>query len=558
MHRSAAASLLVPLLAAPLLAQGVARVSLDETGGDADGASTNRSISQDGRYVAFASEASNLVPGDMNGFSDVFVRDRALGTTVRVSVDENGDDPDAPCTAPAISADGRFVAFVSAATDLVSGDGNGKADVFLRDLVTGTTVRISVDSSGADSNGDSSGPWLDADGDVVVFASLATDLVPSDTNNVQDIFVRDVAASATTRVSVSSSGVQANNRSVRGSVSQDGRMVAFSSSADNLVPSDGNNRADVFVRDRANGTTLRASVNDNGWGGNGTSGDPEISGDGNLVVFDSVADNLVPNDGNWRSDVFVRDLVNGTTTRLSLDGAGLEGDGDSYEASIDYDGSIVTFVSEAENLVAGDTNLLADVYVRHVALNATRRLSLSPLGAEPDAECRQPQISADGYVVSFHSAAGSLDPDDENGVVDVFAHATCEVRYAEFGVGLAGAGGYVPRLYGDDGSGFFGSSVHIRDGIGFAHGFLWAGLATEDQLLFGGHFYIDFDQLYVPIPTLLDGAVGVPGAGTLDLELGDVTALAGMTVYSQLTLLDAAAPKGVSMSKGLQVDFVSR
>jgi Tol biopolymer transport system component len=546
------------VMTAALHAQGVSRVSLDPTGSDADAPSTNRAISGDGRYVAFASAATNLVSGDGNGFSDVFVRDRQIGTTIRASVSTTGGDADGASTAPTISADGRFVAFASTATNLVAGDGNGFQDIFVRDLQTGTTIRASVDKNGGDSDGDSAAPWIDADGGVIAFSSSATDLVNGDTNKLQDIFVRDLVAGTTVRASVSSNGTQAKNRSVRPSLSGDGMRVAFSSLADNLVAGDSNNKADIFVHDLWTGSTIRASVSDGGVGGNGTSGDPELSGDGNKVVFDSLASNLVSNDTNVRQDVFVRDLVNDTTTRISVDDAGNEGDDDSFEATINFDGSIVAFASDATNLVPGDTNGTTDIFASYLALPAMRRLSLSNLGVESDGACHQPELSSDGYVVSFESDATSLDPNDGNGLTDVYAHATDEAKFTEFGVGLAGAGGFVPHLYGDDGSGFFGATVHIRDGLGFAHGLLWIGLATSDVTIFGGHFYVDLGSFFVPVPILLDGVVAVPGDGSLDIPAGDLTPFAGITCYVQLALIDPAAVKGISLSNALELDLVSR
>src|SRR5262249_38706966 len=170
----------------------------------------NPSISSDGRYVAFDSAASNLVSGDTNGATDVFVHDRLTGATTRVSTDSNAAQGDGASSKPSISADGRYVVFLSAADNLVSGDTNGATDVFMHDLVTGVTTRVSTDSSGAQGNGSSSNASISSDGRYVAFASAASNLVPSDTNGVPDIFVRDTQAGVTTRVSVDSSGVQGN------------------------------------------------------------------------------------------------------------------------------------------------------------------------------------------------------------------------------------------------------------------------------------------------------------------------------------------------------------
>jgi len=303
---------------------------------------------------------------------------------------------------------------------------------------------------------------------------------------------------------------------------------------------------------------VRASCNDAGTGGIGASGDPEISGDGTKVVFDSFASNLVPNDLNNQQDIFLRDLVAGTTIRISVDSAGVEADNDSYEASTNVDGSIVVFMSHAENLVVGDFNDVTDVYARHLAAGLTRRLSLSNAGTEPDAFSNQPSISADGQVVCFQSPSGVLDPNDGNGYQDVFEHATCEILFTEFGTGHPGAGGIVPHLFGIDGSGFHGASVHIEDGVGFAHGLLWVGLGTSTVKVFGGNFYVDLSQFFVPIPILLDGVVGQPGDGSFDFDAGDLSAFLGFSAYIQVMLLDDAASRDISMSNALEMEFVGR
>jgi Tol biopolymer transport system component len=291
-----------------LLTRTTSRVSVDSEGRQANGPSFGPVISADGRFVAFESAATNLVPGDTNGFSDIFVRDLTAGTTTRVSVDSAGRQANGKSFRPVISADGRHVAFESVATNLVPGDTNGLSDVFVRDLMTGKTTRVSVDSVGRQANGPSSSAAISADGRFVAFESDATNLVVGDTNGKRDVFVYDLLTRTTSRVSVDLAERQANGPSFNAAISGDGRFVAFESDASNLVPGDSNLKRDVFVRDLMAGTTTRASVDSAGRQANGSSSGASISGDGRFVVFDSDAFNLVPNDTNGKQDVFVHDL----------------------------------------------------------------------------------------------------------------------------------------------------------------------------------------------------------------------------------------------------------
>ncbi|HXQ32463.1 MAG TPA: hypothetical protein VN843_00440, partial [Anaerolineales bacterium] len=230
------------------------------------------------------------------------------GNTTRVSVHSIGTEANSLSTNPSISADGRYITFISFATNLVSGDTNSTWDVFVHDLQTGTTMRVSVDSSGVDGNGFSGGPSISGDGRFVAFQSSATNLVTGDTNEKVDIFVHDMQTGTTERVSVHSSGVEGDSLSDGSSISADGRYVAFNSQATNLVPGDTNGTIDVFVHDRQTGTTTRVSVHSSGTqaDGNGSSAS-SISGDGRYITFISDATNLVANDTNARGDIFVHD-----------------------------------------------------------------------------------------------------------------------------------------------------------------------------------------------------------------------------------------------------------
>jgi Tol biopolymer transport system component len=254
----------------------ITRVSVDSAGNQGNQGPfsfTSPSISPDGRFVAFYSYATNLVPGDTNNHRDIFVRDTLTNTITRVSVDSAGNQANEDSFSPSISTDGRFVAFESLATNLVPGDTNDNPDIFVRDTLTNTTTRVSLDSAGNQADTElykgSGFPSISADGRFVAFYSASADFVPGDTNATYDIFVRDTLTNTTTRVSVDSAGNQGNNNSVdqftpsgssSPSISADGRFVAFQSYSSNLVPGDTNDKPDIFVRDTLTNTTTRVSL----------------------------------------------------------------------------------------------------------------------------------------------------------------------------------------------------------------------------------------------------------------------------------------------------------
>jgi len=401
-------------------AQHTARVSVDSAGSEGNNLSYQPSISGDGRFVAFESAATNLVGGDTNGFQDVFVHDGQTGTTERVSVDSAGLEGNSGSSNASISADGRFVAFMSWASNLVPGDTNFKSDIFVHDRQTGTTDRISVDSSGTQGNGNCGNPSISADGGFVAFWSYSTKLVSGDTNGYGDIFVRDRQSGTTERVSVDSAGKQANQSSLYSSISADGQLVAFDSAASNLVSGDTNRAIDVFVHDRQSGTTERVSVDSSGSQGDGDSRLPSISSNGQVVAFESDADDLVPGDSNALIDIFVHDRPSGATERVSVDSGGVEGNGNSGWPSISSDGQIVAFASYSSNLISGDANAVGDVFVRDRAYGTTGRVSLSSNGKEGNAESYQPSISRDARLITFASYASNLVSGDTNVYLDTF------------------------------------------------------------------------------------------------------------------------------------------
>ncbi|MDH5445456.1 MAG: Ig-like domain-containing protein [Gammaproteobacteria bacterium] len=344
----------------------IKRVSVDSSGSEIAGDSYEATTSADGRYVAFSSDATNLVTGDTNGHSDVFVHDSQTGTTTRVSVDSSGKQAINGNSYPhSISSDGRYVAFRSSATNLVANDTNGQRDIFVHDTQTGSTTRVNVDSSGNQTvNGHSYAPSISADGRYVAFHSSATNLVADDTNGQADIFMHDTQTNTTIRVNVGPSGSQANFHSTTPSISANGRYVAFESSATNLIAVDTNDVDDVFVHDTQAGTTTRVSVDSSGTQAiNGRSHSPSISADGRYVAFESYATNLVTNDTNGQRDIFVHDTKTGTTTRVNINSSNTQAMSyDGENASISADGRYVVFESTASNLVNSDTNVQYDVF----------------------------------------------------------------------------------------------------------------------------------------------------------------------------------------------------
>jgi Tol biopolymer transport system component len=401
-------------------AQVTTRASVDSNGVQGNSQSYRASLSADGRYVAFTSNSSNLVAGDTNGAYDVFVHDCLSGTTECASLNLSGVPGGFDAVVPSISGDGRYVVFQSLDADLVTGDTNGFIDIFVRDRQNGTTERVSVSSTGVQANQDCGYPSISADGRYVAFASTANNLVASDTNAASDVFVHDRQTGATERVSVSSAGLQGNLGSGFAALSGNGRYAAFQSDATDLVANDINGSTDIFVRDRQNGTTERASLDSFGQAWSGDSRSPSISGDGRFVAFESDAAFLVPNDTNTHTDIFVHDSRNGTTERVSVNTAGVQGDRDSDQASISADGLCVAFYSAATNFYPGDTNLRYDAFVHDRQSGVTECASVNGAGAQGDYDSFTPSISADGNFVGFQSYATNLVAGDTNVASDIF------------------------------------------------------------------------------------------------------------------------------------------
>jgi hypothetical protein len=394
-------------------------LSVSDAGEQGNDISIARTISADGRYVVFDSTADNLVADDFNTQPDVFVHDTVNGTTARVSVDSDGNEAidGGYIQTATISGDGRYIGFSSFAANLVAEDNNFANDVFIHDIQTRITSRVSVGPEGVEANDPSFGPSISNDGKYLAFTSAANNLVDGDTDPgyKQDIFVRDLISGVNSIVSVDSAGNQGNSRSFNSSISGDGRYIAFESLSNNLVLNDTNSYDDIFVHDRTTGTTTRVSVSSEGIQGNYGSNMPSISNDGRYVGFVSRASTLVTDDTNSWNDIFVHDRNTGETTRVSVDSDGGQSNGPTYVPSISADGRYVAFDSAATNLVPDDTNSAIDIFIHDRETGITRRVSTDAMGVESNGSSYRPSLSADGHYIIFDSQAGNLVSNDING-----------------------------------------------------------------------------------------------------------------------------------------------
>ena len=421
-------------------AQTTTWVSMNSDGYDSEDRSDMPSISGDGRYVAFQSHSS-LVPEDTTWYTDIYVYDLQAEQLSRVSVTPEGVSANGWNDDPWISANGRHVAFISTATNLIADDTNGYADIYVYDRETGLSHRVSIDSEGNQSNSHSSKPTTSFDGRYVAFTSGADNLVLDDTNGVSDVFVYDHTTGDMTRVSVDSEGNQGNMRSTSPSISADGRFVSFMSEASNLIPDDTNSDYDIFVHDRLTGETTRVSVDSEGNQANyGSSEVSSISANGRYVTFSAFSTNLVTDDSNGVTDVFVHDRETGDTTRVSINTEGIEGNNVSAMPSISADGRYVTFYSYATNLVPDDTNGYKDIFVHDRDTGETLRASLDSEGNEANNSSNRPAISADGSYVTFESLASNLVTEDtysNYASMEIYAHGPLTAKAQEVSIDIA-------------------------------------------------------------------------------------------------------------------------
>ena len=375
-------------------------------------------VTADGRYVGFSSSADNLVPNDTNFTEDVFVRDRVTGTTERISVATNGAQAQYPSERPRITADGRYVVFDSFAPNLVPGDTNGLTDVFLRDRQAHTTVRISVSASGQQANGSSYWASISPDGRYIAYTSDATNLTADNTGGYANVYLLDRQTGSLALVSKTAAGTVSDGNSETPVVSAGGRYVAFESQADNLVPGDTNSAMDVFVKDMTTGTVQRVSVTGSGqqFGGGGSTGDGVdmgMSADGRYVSFVGQATNA-------NAQLYVRDRVNHTTTLVSVGADGNPGNYGTYEGSISPNGRYVAFDTGSTNIVAG-APFYFNSYVRDLVTGTTTLVSVTWTGA-PITESTG-ELAMSNVGVCFQSYANNVVQDTVGRIGQIYFHA---------------------------------------------------------------------------------------------------------------------------------------
>lgn len=372
-------------------------------------------ISGDGRCVAFQDKSANAVLGDTNELPDVLFYDEDTAAKAHASRGLGGVPGNGEADLPAIDMDGSHVAFESLGSNLVANDTNNALDVFMFTPDTGATTRVSVDSQGNQAEGGYSGdPAISDDGTIIAFRSTATNLVPGDTNDNSDVFVHDASTGMTSRISITSGGAQATGGgSWNPHISGDGNLVVFESEADDLDAADTNGLVDVFLHNRALATTIRISVDTTGGDPDGSSYGPRISADGRIVVFSSDATDLVAGDTNGERDIFTYEVISGTIRRVSVGPAAAEAiGGQSWEPDISGDGRYVVYTSFATNLVGGDTNDVRDVFRYDRLSGTTIRVNVSETNAQVGGGGEDPAISHDGTRVAFLQRAGYLNPDD--------------------------------------------------------------------------------------------------------------------------------------------------
>jgi len=547
--------LTLPLVLGAALAQTTTRDGVSSTGVQpAVSAATAPVLSQDARFVAFHSAAANLVTGDTNGASDVFVRDRLSGATTRISTGPGGVEANAGSQLAKITPDGRFVAFESSASNLVANDTNGAPDIFVHDRQTGTTSIVSLGSSGQQATVNSAKCSISNDGRFVAFQNQDYFFVTGNNCVATNVYVRDRLLAQTMLVSVGPQVGQQFSPRANGQISGNGQYVVFDSTSPDIVPNDNNGWSDVFVYRLATGAVSRVSVSSAGIEANHMSFAGRLSADARYVTFSGYASNLVAGDTNGAADVFVHDRLLGSTTRVSVDSAAVQGNGENGRPVISGDGRFVSFWSAATNLVPGDTNGAYDCFLHDRLLGSTQRINVSPTGGQASAQAIDPELSADGNHIAFSSAATNLILPDANGAVtDVFIrHPGSYAAALNYGVGCPGTGNVVPAIV-PIGTPLLGNAsfaVGLLQGLPSSFAVLAASLTPGNTPFSGCTVWLGGSIVTVGF-ALLDGS----GAAQLPFAITNSPAALGVTLYAQYLVADPQGPQsgGITFSNALSI-----
>lgn len=560
-------ALLLATLAAGAQGQSTVRVSVATGGIQLPGATAGPSISGDGRYVIFSSNAA-VLPGTLNSIAQVFVHDRdpdgngvfdeGNSTTSLLSRTPNGQPGNGSTGQSSISDDGRWVAFTTNATNFsshtwVAGgsyllDRDSDQDGIFDEL---PVSYYPIRAPGSLPPNASLGEYeISAGGAYVAFTSLASNLVPGDLNGKHDVFRWERATGTIVRASVSDTGVEGNAFSRHGAISDDGNRIAFETQATTLAPGISAFGGEVLYRDIAAGTTHVVSVSNTGALGNNLSLLPDISADGNFVAFASYAGNFDPRDTDFNSDVYVRDLAAGVTELVSVDSFGNKGTGGSTDPFVSHDGNRVCFASQATNLYWNDSFAARDVFVRDRTEGWTRQASVASDGEHGNnvsAEAFGIDFSSDGAHPVFYSEATNLVAGDTNGKGDLFVHDVCPDGGIELGFVTPGTGGLVPELRAcgplSTGSQATLSVVNARPSR-LAAAFWSAGQSNLPFL--GGTLVPSAPYSVLRSSTDSSGKLqlSVPGGGGPG------------TRYVQVLVRDGFAPQGVAFSNALELQLL--
>ena len=398
------------------------RVHLTNSSAQANGGASTVELTADGLFIGFVSVATNLVATDTNAHSDAFVRDLTTGTNELVSKSTAGVQGNADSYLCDLSDNARYALFVSTASNLVASDVGGFYDLFVRDRQTNTTTLISKSTAGVQGNGDAGCGEISADGRYVAFHTGASNLATDTNGSTGDVFVRDTVNNTTTLISKSTGGVQGNGGSAFPDISADGTTVVYESTATNLVAADTNAAQDIFVYVIATGVTGRVSVQNNGSQVTGMSEMGRLSGDGSIATFISYATDVVPGKTSTRGDIIMRDTVNSTTTRVSVSSAFGESNASSYYHDISDDGNTIVFESYATNLTTPNTGGNSDIFVRDVSTGDTSQVNVATNGTPSDAFSFHARVSNDGLRIAYLSDSSVLVDNDTNSARDIFLY----------------------------------------------------------------------------------------------------------------------------------------